>query len=67
MRPQQNIPHKFNLSGLKAGDSFLGCPSCWFRLDAGCAAKPICRECRSEMRIYDVTPADVARATPKKL
>jgi hypothetical protein len=59
MNTQRSVPHSFNLKGLKARESFLGCPKCWFRYDPGTAAKPVCPECRSGMRIYDMTPADV--------
>lgn len=59
MCPQRNIPHEFDLTGLKAKETFLGCPTCWFRLDPGQFAKPVCRVCGGKMLIYDVTPEDV--------
>lgn len=62
MNKQKNIPHSFDLRGLKAGDTFLGCPKCWFRLEAGVAANPVCPQCRAKMLIYDVTPEDVQAA-----
>lgn len=30
MRTLTNILHKFNLKGLYAGDTFLGCKNCWW-------------------------------------
>jgi hypothetical protein len=59
MNTLKNVPHKFDLTGLKAGQSFLGCPHCWFRINPGEAMKPVCPHCREQMLIYDVTPQDV--------
>lgn len=56
-----NIPHAFDVAGLKEGESFLGCPNCWFRLNPQTAAKPVCPECGTSMRIYDVTAQDIAK------
>lgn len=58
MSPKKNVPHKFDLKGLKIGDDFLGCPNCWFRYNAGAVALPACPECRTEMDIYTVTKED---------
>jgi len=61
------IVHFFDLTGLKEGDTFLGCPECWFRLDSGCAAKPVCPECGSAMNVYTLTPEDVLQAVVKRV
>lgn len=61
MIPDENIPHAFDVAGLKEGDSFLGCSNCWFRLDPQTAAKPECPECGTPMRIYNVTAQDIAK------
>jgi len=47
------------MSGLKAGDQFLGCPMCAFRLDAGTAARPVCPDCGSRMNSCRVTEEDL--------
>lgn len=52
--------HKFDLTGMAAGDSFLGCPNCWFRHDPGTAARRDCPVCGCGMKIYNVTPTDIA-------
>jgi hypothetical protein len=51
--------HHFDLSGLKVGDSFLGCPKCWFQHEPEIAAKPECPDCREQMLFYTVTPEDL--------
>lgn len=61
MNYQRNIPHHFKLAGTKVGDTFQGCPKCWFRTDPGTVAVPICRECGGRLLIYDVTVADIPR------
>ena len=59
MEDKGHAAHKFDLSGCKAGDVFLGCPVCWWRLSPGEAAKPECPECRERLRMYTVTPDDI--------
>lgn len=39
MDKQVNVSHKFDLRGLKVGDSFIGCKPCAFRLDPKTATK----------------------------
>lgn len=52
--------HPFDLTRLKAGDTFLGCPSCGFRYKEPVAAVPQCPQCGQwEMKIYTVTPEDI--------
>lgn len=63
MNCHKNIPHRFDLTGTKVGDWFLGCSKCWFRLPVNVAAKPVCPECRGDMQVYDFTPADLRNRT----
>lgn len=57
---QEDIPHQFDLSGLKRGQWFFGCGYCWFQLQVGCAAYPECPECGGVLQVFNVTAADVA-------
>jgi len=59
MEKTRNVTHEFDLSGLVAGDCFLGCPNCWFRFDPHTGAAPVCPECRGNMNLYYVTKDDV--------
>jgi rRNA maturation endonuclease Nob1 len=53
--------HRFDLTAMKDGDWFLGCNRCGFQLDNFTAAKPICPECGSALKINEVTEADVPK------
>jgi rRNA maturation endonuclease Nob1 len=60
----QSVPvinHNFDLTAMKAGDWFLGCCRCGFQLDNFTAAKPICPECGSALKINEVTEGDVPK------
>jgi hypothetical protein len=59
MELRKNIPHKFDLSGMKPGDKFLGCMDCNIQYDKNSAAKPECFNCGGYMQIYYVTQDDV--------
>ncbi len=60
MELSRNVDHKFDLTCLRSGDQFLGCSQCWFRLDPGVAAKPICPNCGSVMDVFYVTKRDLS-------
>ncbi len=62
LRNNANSP-AFDLTGMKLGDSFLGCAKCKFQLPPGVAAKPVCSDCNGVMRIYTVTEFDVIPKT----
>jgi hypothetical protein len=51
----------YDMSGLKVGDKFLGCPACHFRHEAEAAAKPECPDCRGRMNVCHVELVDVMR------
>lgn len=55
----KNVEHQFDLRGLKSGETFLGCPKCWFRFDPDSAARAECPECHAQMNLYTMTDADV--------
>lgn len=55
----KNVKHNFDLSGMKAGDWFLGCIPCNVQYPATGLAKPICKNCLGEMRVYTVTEDDL--------
>lgn len=59
MEKTRNVHHGFDLSGLVAGDCFLGCPCCWFRFEPHTGAVPTCPECGGQMYLYDVTEDDI--------
>lgn len=59
MEVTENVRHKFNLSGMQAGDWFLGCRHCWYQLPVRAAARIECPECGAKMCLYDVTPYDL--------
>jgi hypothetical protein len=61
---QQNVKHQFDLTGLKAGEKFLGCPRCWFRFPVGAITRPICPRCLTGMNIYTVTQLDITEPDP---
>jgi len=66
MNYQRNIPNHFKLHGTKVGDTFQGCPRCWFRLDPGEVGVPKCPQCGGTLLIYDVTLADIPRGATAK-
>jgi rRNA maturation endonuclease Nob1 len=51
--------HRFDLTAMSVGDWFLGCNRCGFQLDNFTAARPICPECGSALKLLEVTEADV--------
>ena len=55
----KNVRHRFNLTGAKAGDWFLGCPSCWLQLPLNAAGPSTCKYCCKPLNIYTVRPEDV--------
>ena len=55
----KDIKHKFNLKGLKVGDTFLGCNNCWFQYPPHTGTKPICPKCNTQMNLFDVTEKDI--------
>ena len=59
MELSKNVPHKFELSGLKPGQCFLGCGDCWYRLDPDEMSGRKCPECGGTMKLFHVTAVDV--------
>ena len=60
MYEKTKIEHSYNLSGMSAGDWFLGCNVCWFQLPVGAAGANQCPNCvMTPLYINDVTPEDV--------
>lgn len=59
MEEDKDVKHKFNLTGMKAGDVFLGCNKCWFQLDVGAAAYPFCPNCDKRLKINTVRASDM--------
>lgn len=55
----KNVPHKFDLTGAKKGDWFIGCPKCWRQYPLNAAAKPVCDHCGGTMLMWSVTQQDV--------
>ncbi len=55
----KNVPHNFNLAGMKVGDWFLGCPSCWNQYPPKAAGATRCH-CGGTMLIYDIKPENAA-------
>lgn len=51
--------HRFNLAGMKPGDWFLGCPSCFEQFPVKAAGATACK-CGSRKLIYDIHHKDVA-------
>jgi hypothetical protein len=56
---QRNVAHPFVLTGMKAGDWFMGCPHCGERLPTNSAGPNRCARCGLGMLIYTVKPEDV--------
>jgi len=52
--------HRFDLTAMRPGDFFLGCPRCGFQREAFTSDWPICPECGSGMKINQVPEADIA-------
>ena len=50
---------RFDMSGMRVGDRFLGCPRCGFRLPVGQACKPECPDCREPLQDFRVERGDV--------
>jgi rRNA maturation endonuclease Nob1 len=59
MQKNNGIPHQFNLSGMAAGDWFLGCRTCWFQLSKKTAAKPVCPKCGDRLSHLTVASDDI--------
>lgn len=59
MELNYDVPHKFSLSGLRPGQSFLGCYGCWYRLDPDEMSGRTCPECGGTMKLFHVTAGDV--------
>lgn len=62
MSPILNVPHKFNLFGLKAHQSFVGCNRCWFRYapEQAVNSEARCPSCYgNSMGTYLVTEEDL--------
>ncbi len=60
MRIYKDVEHKFNLTGLKEGDSFLGCEHCWFQYAPHVVGYPRCPQCHREpMFEFFVTREDL--------
>jgi hypothetical protein len=55
---QVGMFHSFDLTGLKVGDRFLGCPNCGWHLppDAACPNK--CPQCQGALWLVTVTEED---------
>jgi len=51
--------HRFDLTAMRPGDWFVGCNRCGFQLDTYTAARPICSECGSALKLLKVTEADI--------
>lgn len=49
---------KFSLEGMHPGDSFLGCPKCFFQFGVGTITAPVCPECGTRMDVCKVTEED---------
>ena len=62
MELTKNILHKFDLTGAKAGDWFLGCIKCNYRLELNQAAcRSLCPNCGTGIhKVYTVTQGDVS-------
>ncbi len=58
----KQVPHNFDLRGIKAGEWFQGCRGCWSRYPICAAGPSVCSRCNSEMRIYTVDDRDVREA-----
>lgn len=55
----KNVENKFDLTEMKPGDEFLGCPYCGFNLKPQQAASPSCPDCGKRLYIYKVTKNDL--------
>ena len=55
----RSVKHSFNLSGMSAGEWFLGCEKCWFRGQKNTVSAPQCPVCLSKLRKFEVTEDDV--------
>ena len=51
--------YEYDLSGMKVGDWFLGCPECGFQLETNTAYSPICPICGRKMHVCTVTDKDI--------
>ena len=58
MRINENVAHKFNLTGLSPFDWFLGCNECNWKMNKDEVAKPICPNCGNNLFVYTVTQDD---------
>lgn len=54
-----NTPHRFKLAGMKVGDWFMGCPSCYSQY-AVCSAGSTNCHCGGKMLIFDIKPHNAA-------
>jgi hypothetical protein len=52
---------RFDLTAMRPGDFFLGCPRCGFQREAFTGDWPICPECGRGLKINEVTEADVPK------
>lgn len=50
---RRDEPHRFNLAGMKVGDWFMGCPSCWNQYPRNAAGAVRCH-CGGRMLLYDI-------------
>lgn len=55
----ENVPHSFNLSGMVAGDWFLGCSKCRQQYPKNAVGFPVCSHCAAPMGLFTVTEQDV--------
>ena len=60
-----NVAHKFNLKGLSAGDTFLGCLECRNIYAINAVGVLECGNCLGRLNKYTVTQTDVMYARHK--
>jgi hypothetical protein len=58
---ETNVNHSFDLSGLKAGDTFLGCPKCWEIHAVNAVGVLECRICMGRPNLYTVNESDLVK------
>ena len=56
---EKSVIHKFDLSGMKLGDTFIGCRPCGFQLKVGYVGVNECRYCLNGMSYFTVTEDDI--------
>lgn len=59
MELKKNIAHTFDLSGMRTGDSFLGCTKCWSQMTTGSACYPECPTCGIRLSLLYVRVEDI--------